>query len=265
MSVWLVLPSARPAAEASACFAYWQEMGYRVCIMRDSAEDVPTPIDALFTPEPGSGYPGYSRAVNMMAKAVLQQDPACDWIVCGGDDTYPDPNKTADEIAAECSVYFGIDQATFRIESMTVSDQLNEELSADVTGTAHSTFGVMQPTGDPWADFHKGKMSRIIERIAGSPWLGRDWCLRAYQGNGPLCAEYTHCFADEELQLVAQRLGVFWQRPDLTHHHEHWSRTPNATRIPPHLAEATSKSHWDKYKAIFDARKAAGFPGSEPL
>jgi hypothetical protein len=213
-------------------------MGYRVCIMRDSAEDVPTPIDALFTPEPGSGYPGYSRAVNMMAKAVLQQDPACDWIVAAGDDTSPDPHRTADEIAAECSKHFS------------------------------GTFGVVQPTGDEWADFHEGKMSRIIERIAGSPWLGREWCLRAYQGRGPLCELYTHCFADQELLHVAKRLGVYWERPDLTHHHDHWMRDPNNAAIqgcPPHLKEATSKAHWDKYKAMFDERKAAGFPGSEPL
>lgn len=236
MSIWLVLPSARPVAEASACFARWQDMGYRVCVFRDTPDLGPgNHIDALFTPDVGSGYPGYSRAVNLMAKAVLRQDQTCDWIVAAGDDTYPDPNKRADEIARECTEHFA------------------------------DTFGVVQPTGDDWADFHQGKMSRIIERIAGSPWLGREWCLRAYQGVGPLCAEYTHCFADEELQLVAQRMRVFWQRPDLTHYHEHWARTPNATRIPPHLAEATSKSHWDKYKAIFDARKAAGFPGSEPL
>lgn len=254
MSVWLVLPSARPDVEASACFARWQGMGYRVCIMRDSAEkNAPTNIDALFTPDMDghSKYPGYSRAVNMMAKAVLQQDPACDWIVAAGDDTFPDPTKTADEIAAECTEYFSgfYDGMRMPKEAAPMSP----------------TFGVMQPTGDSWADFHEGKMSRIIERIAGSPWLGREWCLRAYQGNGPYWPEYTHCFCDEELMCVAQKLGVFWQRPDLTHHHEHWARTPNATRIPPHLAEATSKSHWDKYKAIFDARKAAGFPGSESL
>ncbi len=118
----------------------------------------------------------------------------------------------------------------------------------------------MQPTGDPWSDT-KG---RIIERIAGSPWIGREFCRRMNGGAGPLWQEYTHCFEDEELQCVAQKLGVFWQRPDLTHKHNHWMRKPNA-KVPPHLAEATSPQHWAKFKALFEIRKRAGFPGHEPI
>ena len=45
------------------------------------------------------------------------------------------------------------------------------------------TFGVMQPTGDRW-----GERNGIatIDRIAGSPWMGREFCRRMYHGSGPM-------------------------------------------------------------------------------
>lgn len=245
VSVWLVIPSARPVAEVNACMDKWRDMGYDIALWRDQVHytgDLENPrADLLFG---GSPYPGYAAAVNEMARGILSGnrffpgDPACDWIVCAGDDTAPNPTKSAELIGWECSEHFG--------GIWTDRDQ--------------RTFGVMQPTGDPWSD-HQG---RIIERIAGSPWLGREWCRRAYSGRGPLWPEYTHCFADEELQLVAQKFGVFWQRPDLTHMHNNWARERGmAEDMPAFLAEANSPQHWAKYSALFNQRKAAGFPGSE--
>jgi len=65
---------------------------------------------------------------------------------------------------------------------------------------------------------------------------------------------------------------VFWQRPDLTHLHHHFMRQSDAINsgaigrpIPPHLVEANSPAHWSRYQAIYLGRKAAGFPGHEPL
>jgi hypothetical protein len=223
-------------------------MGYEVAIQRDEGEwwsgSVCNKFAAVVFQR---AYAGYAEAVNYLSKLILRDNPDCDWVVTAGDDTYPDPKKQADEIAEECTEYF----------------------SAHSHHSHGATFGVMQPTGDPWCD-SKG---RIIERIAGSPWMGREWCLRANQGRGPQWSEYTHMFADEELQLVAQKLGVFWQRPDLTHRHDHWTRENNRSvsssqakkPMPQFLAEAYSREHWDKYKAIFLARRAQGFPGSDPL
>lgn len=234
MSVWFVAPSARPVAEVNARMDKWIAQGYRVLIQRDpGARHSDFSRIAVFIRE----YRGYAEAVNFMAAYVLAHSPSCDWIVAAGDDTDPDPTKRADEIARECSDHFR-----------------NLHIAA--------TFGVMQPTGDPWSD-HQG---RIIERIAGSPWLGREWCRRAYGGKGPLWPEYTHCFADEELQLVAQRYGVFWQRPDLSQHHDNWARARgNPADRPAFLDEANSPEHWRKYQALFNQRKADGFPGSELL
>jgi hypothetical protein len=182
-------------------------------------------------------YLGYAEAVNFLSAHVLREHPEVDWIVTGGDDTFPDPNKTGDEIAAELTSHFA------------------------------GTMGVCQPTGDPWAD----DMGRIIERIAGSPWLGREWCRRANGGRGPLWTEFRHMFADEHLQEYAKSLGVFVQRPDLTHHHAHAQREPgsnvtsNTRRPPAHMAQWNTRRHWDESKAIFERLKRGNFAECAPI
>ncbi len=101
--------------------------------------------------------------------------------------------------------------------------------------------------------------------------MGREFCLRVNQGNGPLWPEYFHMGCDEELQAVATKLGVFWQRPDLIHLHKHWGRAREGERLAPRermpkfLEKANSAEEWNKYKKLFAERQAAGFPGSEPL
>lgn len=168
-------------------------------------------------------YHGYAHAVNSLCKAILEEDSDAQWIVAAGDDTLPDPNHSAMEIGAQCALHFA------------------------------GTFGVMQPTGD----------GHGIETICGSPWLGREWCERINQGNGPLWSEYHHNFVDNECQEVAQHLGVLWQRPDLTHRHNNWMWT---TKVKPAFLErAYSQSEWDKSSALFASRKRAAFPGHEPL
>jgi hypothetical protein len=230
MSVWFCIPSARPAAEANLALNKWRECGYRIALWRDSSENVPI-CDLLLT----GSYPGYALAVNALVKEVLARDLQCLWVVIGGDDTLPDPNHSPEDIATDCALHFS------------------------------GTFGVMQPTGDRWAD-------GSIDRICGSPWLGREFCERMYGGNGPLFSEYFHMFVDQELWEIATKLGVLWQRRDLTHLHNHFCRVDNAVnwqqgraKMPEFLREANSPEHWRKYKALFEARKATGFPGHQPI
>jgi hypothetical protein len=66
---------------------------------------------------------------------------------------------------------------------------------------------------------------------------------------------------------VAMKLGILWQRPDLIHYHEHWGRKPDATTddMPEFLKAANSTEEWNKAKALYERRRAAGFPGHEPL
>jgi hypothetical protein len=180
-------------------------------------------------------YVGYAEACNFIAADLLSTTDA-EWLVFAGDDIYPDPDHTADEIAAELRLHF------------------------DTHGI--TTFGVMQPTGDRWSD-GQGPMS---ERVAGSAWCGREFCRRVNRGKGPLWHEYFHYCVDEELQEVATRLGIFWQCRGLVQRHEHYMRSGDAVvaaKVPAHLEAANADFMNARRK--FATRKANGFPGSECL
>jgi hypothetical protein len=97
------------------------------------------------------------------------------------------------------------------------------------------------------------------DKVAGSAWVGREFCERTYGGEGPFWHEYWHMFADKEIGEVAELLGVFWQRPDLEHYHNHWMR--QGKPVPEFLKEASGPSHWGRYSTLFNQRKQAGFPG----
>ncbi len=237
--------------------AAWRKRGYKIALWRDSYYDVPDADYVRFNTEnPATGdmsrsYPGYATAVNVLAYHILRDDHSCDWIVTGGDDTLPDPNHTAEEIAAQCSDHFGYD-AHYSGRSLAEENLEN-------------TFGVMQPTGDRFA-------GGSIDRIAGSPWLGREWCLRANGGRGPFWPEFTHMFGDECLKHTAEKLGVYWARPDLTHFHKHFMRESEAIDSeavvkpkPPHLEKWNTPEHWVEMKAIFQRLEAEDFKSCLPL
>lgn len=178
-------------------------------------------------------YPGYANAVNAIAGEVLKIDPECRWIVDGGDDTEPDENHDPGSIAEECEKHFG------------------------------GTFGVMQPTGDRWA-------GGSIDRIAGSAWMGREWCERANGGAGPLWHEFTHMFVDDCLQETAKKCGVFWQRRDLSHMHRHFLRNGDEVcrsnpNTPAHLVKWNSPAHWAEMQAVYVRLKNADFAPCMPI
>jgi hypothetical protein len=147
--------------------------------------------------------------------------------VTGGDDTFPDEKVPADVIAVQCTSHFG------------------------------GTYGVMQPTGDRFA-------GGSIDRIAGSPWMGRKWAERAHRGAGPLHPDFYHMFVDEALRGAAIAQGVYWERRDLVHLHMHFMResavldAPAVHRpIPIHLVAVNSRGHWEQASQLF-ARVARG-------
>lgn len=279
MSVWYCIPSKRPPEEAEKVLKLWRERGYKIALWLDQKPDLApwyTRADGTFGACPGlalinwgmsmqwafppdnlgpcgaslilvGSYRGYAASVNSLVRRAANHEPDADWFVTGGDDVSPDPNHNAEDIARQCSDYF----RNHHIES------------TGETFNVHPTFGVMQPTGDRFAD-------GSIDHICGSPWMGREFCRRMYRGNGPLWPEYTRFFMDEELQAVAIKLGVLCQRPDLIHLHNWYARADRSLTsgtkpmpIPEHLR--AQETHWNPEKAIFAARKAAGFPGHEPL
>jgi len=243
MSVWFCIPSIR---ENGGTIPLWREMGYKVAVLRQGA-----PIDCEVQIPTGE-YRGWAPSVNILAKWVVEHDRHAEWIVTGGDDYEPDRSKRAGNIAIQCCRYF--------YRNITDCD----------------TFGVMQPTGDRWGDtpmarrqYGEGR-GAYIDRIAGSPWFGREWVKRAYGGNGPMYAGYRHMYADEELFEVATKLGVYWARPDIIQLHQHWGRKPgdefaDIRDCPDFLMPVNSPQHWHESQKLFVARKAAGWPGHEPL
>lgn len=229
MSVWYCIPSAKPVPEAQACVNAWRAMGYKVALYRDAENSREPEIDADVVVY--LEYDGYAKAVNMLANAILLRDPECEWIVTGGDDTIPDQTKRAEVIALECTQHFA------------------------------GTFGVMQPTGDRWgADPAQPNFvgSAYIDRVAGSPWLGRAWCERAHGGQGPLHPDFAHMFVDEALRGAAVTLKCYWERPDLTHFHDHWARK-QGQQMPGYIRPVNSPGHWRDSQAIFERVKRGGY------
>ncbi len=225
MNVWFAVPSARPAADAERRLSVWRKQGYRIALLRHGE-----PLEADL--QIGTDvYLGWATSTNILARQIMQQDPEAEWIVGGGDDYLPDLAHTAQQIAEKCTAHFG------------------------------GTFGVMQPTGDRWGS---SPGHAYIDGIAGSPWMGREWCRRSYRGQGPLWPEYFHMFGDEELQCVAVKLGVFQQRRDLIQLHEHWGRERGG-RPPEFLKPVNSPQHWSESSRLFQTRKRAGFPFHEPI
>lgn len=264
-NVYYCIPSARPPAEAEKCLSKWRAQGYSVAIVVDNKADADAKhdmADIIISASP-EGYRGYAQSVNGIVELVLGADKSCDWVVTGGDDTYPDPTKDADTIARECSAHFHNHMECMYPPNKPkwAWDLVFDQKRTDMTKSPWATFGVMQPTGDLYAD-------RSIERICGSPWMGREFCKRIYGGNGPLWPEFTHMFVDQHLQEVATKLGILWQRPDLTHHHEHFQRQGDYARtreVPPHLVKWNTGRHWAESKAIFERLKAGGFAEANDL
>jgi hypothetical protein len=268
MSVWFCIPSKRPPEKSGPILDMWKRQGYNIALWRDCGDPEIEQADLTIH---RTKYRGYAEAVNQLVSQVLAGDHKCQWIVTGGDDVEPDLNLTADQIAMSCSRHFADVHANPDCGPGVEVSVKSIRAALDVLRL--STFGVMQPTGDRWGADEDWAMRAYpdapayIDRICGSPWMGREFCLRINGGRGPLWSEYTHMFVDEELQNVAKRLGILWQRRDLIHYHRHWGRSANPSRddIPSFLAEVNSAAHWMASKELFETRLKAGFPGSEPL
>ena len=240
MSVWLTIPSARPAAEAGPIIDLWRRQGYHIALWRERARADGYAVHADIT-RPGESddpYSGYARAVNDLVEIVLATDKECTFCVIGGDDVEPDLAHTARQIELECLDYFA------------ALHQSNDR----------TTYGVVQPTGDRWGD----SRGAYIDRICGSAWLGREFCQRANQGRGPLHPEFFHMHVDECLQEYAHMLGILWQRRDLIQLHRHWGRDGDRSKMPEFLKFVNSREHWDESKALLTRLKSERFSSCLP-
>ena len=145
----------------------------------------------------------------------------CGLVVFAGEDMLPDQNHKANEIS---DIFF---------------DKFEDG------------YGVMQPIGDDLPG---------TERICGSPFVGKPFARNWNMGMGALWPGYNHYFADEELFTLTKSAGLLFQNPDLTHYHDHWTRTG----VKPEHHKPLQR-RWEHDKALFHFRKEKGFPGCEPL
>jgi hypothetical protein len=165
-------------------------------------------------------YSGLWNHTNILAKQIIDDDPECQVIASGGDDCWPDPTKRADEIVDEFVEHFG------------------------------GTLGVMVTKGPtPGHD-----------RCAWAPFLGREWCERAFEGRGPTEPAFWHNFGDAYLYEVAERLGLLWERNDLEVAHHKWNLQSPRQR-PPHLL--VPRAMWAADNARYQQLVADSYPGSE--
>lgn len=237
MSVWICIPSIRPNG---GTLPKWKELGYKVAVLRQG-DALRWPDIELLTTD----YLGWAASINLLVREVLASDSEAEWMIGGGDDTEPDLAHTPENIADECMA------------------ESRERAGCPFAGTpsgSGDSFLVMQPVGD----YALWPGSNILG-FAGSPWMGREWCRRAYLGNGPMYEGYRHNWSDQELQEVAIKYGVFWQRHDLVHQHNHVGRCGGSWKWEPFQSPLNAPELWAKEKAHFEERRATGFPCSEPL
>lgn len=197
--IYVVWPTVSPE-KSRPMIAEWHKKGYKVAILVNlplQHGDLPE-AEIVVVQEEWKGFP---VAVNILCREV----PG-DIVVVVGDDVYPEPEKTAQEIGQEFLQRFP------------------------------DLFCVMQPTGDFYGS---------INQCAVSPWIGRKFIQEAYGGKGPYWEEYYHYFSDQELQEYSIKMKAFQQRPDLSQYHDHWGRQENVKR-PKHLRKAKQLWRKDK-------------------
>jgi hypothetical protein len=179
------------------------------------------PLDLPIIQYPVLFYSGWAVSNNHLLKTAKMMDDRSDWFAFGGDDYYPDLTVSANQVAYESTFHF------------------------------NGTLGVMQPTGDRYGGGY-------IDTSAASPWIGKEFAERAYQGRGPFFEDYYHLYADTELQKVAEIYNVFWQRRDINQEHKHWSR-PGI--VKPTYADDLYMISEGRDKRLYEARSMANFPG----
>jgi len=199
LSIWVAWPTVN-IQRSRLMTEVWHERGYKVAVLINPPHehtDLPEADRVIVQEE----WEGFATAGNLLCHEV----PA-DIVVIVGDDIFPDPDRTAQEIGQEFLERFP------------------------------DLFGVMQPIGDVYGWTH---------RCCVSPWVGRKFIEDTYNGEGPYWPEYFHYFNDYELQLVAEKLGAFQQREDIVQFHDHWERKEGAHR-PEYLRKAKRNHPKDK-------------------
>lgn len=165
-------------------------------------------------------FPGYYRVINSLVAEAFRR--GADLVTAGGDDQLP-PEQGAEYVS---KIYF--------------ERYPNGE-------------GVMQACGDPQGELIGGVHNAA--RICGSPTFGRGWLENGY-ACGPFFDGYRSFYSDEDLLNFAKRRELLWMNFDVTIDHKHWA----FGRSPRQEYHVVAEKNWNDDKALFEQRKAAGFP-----
>jgi hypothetical protein len=233
----------------------WMAKGYFVCIMIQKprkpflADDswrppVPNTVSAI-PPVMVNEWNGYYEAINIMSYVAVMKYKA-EVVIAGSDKILPDTRYGAEELGKAFVMRFP------------------------------RLFGVMHPVGDLWspevsgpsAQEGMGMHGRKIHATARSDqrceglWMGRRFILEMNGGRAPISPKYRHFFGDHELFHVARKLGILWQRSDVTQERIHWSR-PGGPSM-----DAYDQRNFDQWYesdlAMWKVRSRDNFPGHEP-
>lgn len=248
-TVWLCIPS----INLEYCARYlpaWKQQGYRVAVSTDEgmvqrmSPMIGGMIDLLVSPR--GEYPGYWRSMNALTRFVMNRSTHLTY----GHVSHSFQIDGIDQIIADVCVVAGDDMEPDDRHSA-------QDIARHFLRIFPGGYGVMQPTGS-------GEDG--VDRIAGSPWIGRAWIEEAYRGNGPYHDGYFHFYGDEELLNVARAQAAFIQLSQYRQRHHQWCNPDGhnyAKRT--HYQQRNSDNHWEADKALFFRRQREGFPGSERL
>lgn len=213
--VWFAIPSASPE-KCRKTLPVWRDMGYKIAVLQNyERADIPADITVWY-----DYYPGWPGSVNILCRKIVPA--SCPIVVTGGDDMLPDPNHSAELLAAQFLQRFP------------------------------DTFGVMQPHGDEFM---------LARLYCGSPFLGRKWFTSMYGGSGAMFAGYRHNWADNELYWLAKGMGALWERRDLAHHHEHFTRS--GEEKPAYWKQHVETRDLEDCR-LYISRSWSRFPGHQP-
>lgn len=245
MIIYVAWPVAR-VKKSNETFEAWKARGFKVAVVTDIFAPGDRGIAGLKCDVPPllmDQYDGYFRSMATLSHGLCKEYRA-DIVVFAGEGIYPDPSRSAHEVATTFAAKFP------------------------------NGFGVMQPVGGIWKPsisgpeaqpgMGGGKRKMYVtppsHMRCESPWMGRWFILNSYDGKGPYFGDYNQYFGDVELHDVAARMGVLWKREDLIQPREHWSRPGGP---PMQQWQSNAFDRWyEKDWAMYRSRRQKGFPTS---
>ena len=234
-NAWYAIPTCNPG-RAREVLPRWRAQGWGIALMVDEgrAPEFEALADVLFE---ANLFPGWCRTACFLSRYLVAFHGA-KLVATGGDDIEPPVMGVQD-----------VDRWSF--EPFDAKPVSGDDAVRIMESHFPDGMGVVQPTGDDLDG---------VDRICGSPWFGLGWILMGYSGVGPVWPGYLQYYADEELKVVSEKLGMLAQRPDIRQVHHHWTRVGGWPKTD--YQERNDRAFMGRDGELFACRRASGFPMS---